>query len=60
MNEYTDRLALTDCGGRRLSGERRLFDYSVHIPERRNGKDRRSGKEHRQIPLGDLKVIDDL
>ena len=32
---------LSDCGGRRSGVDRRHFDYSSHIPERRSGKDRR-------------------
>ena len=34
---------LPDNGGRRSGIERRQFSYNVHIPERRSGKDRRSG-----------------
>ena len=32
---------LIDRGGRRLGIERRQFDYSLYIPERRAGSDRR-------------------
>jgi hypothetical protein len=36
-----------DNGGRRLGIERRQFDYSFHIPERRVGLDRRVLPERR-------------
>ena len=36
-----------DNGGRRTGIERRHFNYSAHIPERRSGEDRRSGKDRR-------------
>jgi hypothetical protein len=38
---------LIDNGGRRKDSERRNFDYTAHIPERRSGEDRRDGKERR-------------
>jgi len=38
--------AIDNCG-RRQGIERRQFSYSVHIPERRTGKDRRRGKVRR-------------
>ena len=38
---------LIDKGGRRLGIERRQFDYSHHIPERRAGLDRRVLPERR-------------
>jgi len=38
---------LYDNGGRRLGIERRQFLYNEHIPERRSGKDRRSGFDRR-------------
>ncbi len=39
--------ALIDKGGRRASLDRRSFTYSAHIPERRNGRDRRTGEDRR-------------
>lgn len=36
-----------DNGGRRTGIERRHFNYSAHIPERRSGEDRRRGKDRR-------------
>lgn len=36
-----------DHGGRRSGIERRQFTYMFHIPERRSGKDRRSGFDRR-------------
>ena len=41
---------LNDNGGRRLGIERRQFNYDFHIPERRSGKDRRSGLDRRLMP----------
>jgi len=39
---------LLDNGGRRAGGDRRVFAYAMHIPERRSGEDRRSGKDRRR------------
>ena len=38
---------LSDRGGRRLGIERRRFSYTLHIPERRSGRERRSIKDRR-------------
>jgi hypothetical protein len=38
---------LHDIGGRRLEIDRRQFSYSIHVPERRSGKERRSGFDKR-------------
>jgi hypothetical protein len=38
---------LIDNGGRRKDKERRNFNYTAHIPERRSGDDRRDGRERR-------------
>lgn len=38
----------TDNGGRRKKEDRRKFSYTIHIPERRCGSDRRSGEDRRQ------------
>ena len=39
---------LTDNGGRRSGIERRRFSYSLHIPERRSGTDRRKIEDRRR------------
>jgi hypothetical protein len=39
-----------DNGGRRLGIERRQFDYSLYVPERRIGIDRRISSERRDDP----------
>ena len=39
---------LLDNGGRRAGGDRRVFAYAMHIPERRSGVDRRSGLDRRR------------
>jgi len=41
---------LQDNGGRRLGLDRRQFSYDFHIPERRTGKERRSGLDRRKKP----------
>ena len=38
---------MTDNGGTRLGRERRIFEYSAYIPERRSGIDRRKGFDRR-------------
>lgn len=38
---------LIDNCGRREGIERRQFSYSIHVPERRSGRDRRNGKDRR-------------
>jgi hypothetical protein len=37
-----------DNGGRRKSLDRRNFRYTVHIPERRRGDDRRADRDRRK------------
>jgi hypothetical protein len=44
------RYKLSDNGVRRLGKERRQFSYDQHIPERRSGKERRSGLSRRLRP----------
>jgi len=44
------KLTLLDNGGRRLVVDRRQFSYTLHIPERRSGKERRSGLDRRLKP----------
>ena len=39
---------IDDNGGRRKNGDRRQFCYTVHIPERRCGLDRRAGEDRRK------------
>ena len=41
---------LPDNGGRRSGIDRREFSYNAHIPERRSGKERRSGVDRRLEP----------
>ena len=41
-------LILIDNGGRRWGGDRRNYSYSLHIPERRSGNERRSGADRRK------------
>ncbi len=39
-----------DNGGRRSGGDRRNYSYTLHIPERRNGNNRRCAEDRRRIP----------
>ncbi len=39
-------LSSTDNGDRRSGVERRKFSYTLHLPERRNGGDRRAFENH--------------
>ena len=41
----TDSMELND---RRIGFDRRQFAYSLHIPERRNSGERRSGQDRRE------------
>ena len=41
---------IIDNGGRRLGIERRQFEYSLYVPERRLGIDRRISPERRDDP----------
>lgn len=43
-----DDLNITDNGGRRKNRDRRNFTYTIHIPERRNILDRRTGEDRRK------------
>jgi hypothetical protein len=47
MDELNFPNALPDKGDRRSGIERRRFQYTSHIPERRSGHDRRSGFDRR-------------
>ncbi|MGE5838963.1 MAG: hypothetical protein ACM34H_03440 [Deltaproteobacteria bacterium] len=49
MKEPKVFFSLPDNGGRRTSIDRRKFSYSAHIPERRQGIDRRSGCDRREL-----------
>ena len=40
----------TDNGGRRSGGDRRIYSYTLHVPERRDGADRREGNDRRKAP----------
>ena len=48
--DILSRLISLDNGGRRSGGDRRNYSYTLHIPERRNGNNRRSGEDRRRIP----------
>jgi len=38
---------MTDNGGTRLEADRRKFQYTAYIPEKRSGRDRRKGFDRR-------------
>ena len=42
-----NELIMVDNGGTRLGIDRRNFEYSAYIPERRSGRDRRNGFDRR-------------
>ena len=42
---------LDDNGGTRSGGDRRQYTSNIHIPERRSGKNRRSGQDRRTAVL---------
>ena len=50
MSEKGQNATSTDNGGRRSGGDRRKYSYTLYIPERRAGKDRRDGKDRRMTP----------
>jgi hypothetical protein len=54
VSSYGGALELLDNGGRRSGIDRRCYSYSGHIPERRNGFDRRESEDRRQK----IKVIE--
>lgn len=51
-SQHTVGASFTDNGGRRSGIERREFSYAGYLPERRKGKDRRSGQDRRvHVPV---------
>lgn len=48
MDTCVSDINVADNGGRRKSGDRRNFCYTIHIPERRCGDDRRACKDRRK------------
>jgi len=47
-NDILERHSV-DNEGRRSGGDRRNYSYTLHIPERRKGKDRRSSDDRRKF-----------
>lgn len=47
-----------DKGGRRTGIERRQFSYSLYIPERRSGLERRTNQDRLAPPIGTVRVDD--
>jgi hypothetical protein len=43
-----------DNSGRRSGVERRTFCYTLHIPERRSGTERRSGADRWKTPRAEM------
>lgn len=50
MMEKKQNSISTDNGGRRSGGDRRTYSYTLHVPERRSGADRREGEDRRKAP----------
>jgi hypothetical protein len=48
MTEILKKLTAVDNGGRRSGGDRRNYSYSLHIPERRDGDNRRNDDDDRR------------
>lgn len=48
-NPY-EKYKMIDNGGRRSGGDRRNYSYSIHLPERREKKDRRNSDDRRRFP----------
>lgn len=44
----------SDNSGQRSGIERRIFCYTLHIPERRSGIERRSGADRRKAPRPEI------
>jgi hypothetical protein len=44
----------SDNSGQRSGIERRMFCYTLHIPERRSGIERRSGADRRKAPRPEI------
>ena len=55
-SDILERLISLDNGGRRCGGDRRNYSYTLHIPERRSGKDRRNGQDRRINPRTTTKL----
>ena len=49
-NDILEQLASIDNEGRRSGSDRRNYSYTLHIPERRKGGDRRIGDDRRKFP----------
>jgi hypothetical protein len=47
-----DMVEIMDNGGRRAGIDRRSYSYTSHIPERRNGVDRRIKEDRRIDAMG--------
>lgn len=41
-------MTMKDNGGRRSGMDRRIFVYTVYLPERRSGKERRANSDRRK------------
>jgi len=50
MREIFKKIVTFDKGGRRCGNDRRGYTYTLHIPERRTGDDRRRGEDRRKMP----------
>jgi len=50
LNGFLQRFRLRENGGRRLTVNRRWYQYTLHIPERRSGYERRIGHDRRKAP----------
>jgi hypothetical protein len=54
---YLERFRLRENGGRRLGVDRRIFLYTLYIPERRDDHDRRMEKDRRKAPRAGSRLL---
>ena len=47
-NDMLEQQISLESEGRRSMGDRRNYSYTLHIPERRKAKERRSGNDRRK------------
>lgn len=47
LHNVNEELNMTDNGGTRIGIDRRKFEYTAYIPEKRSGIDRRKGFDRR-------------
>jgi len=59
MEARKGKKRLTDNGGTRSGFERRHYTANIHIPERRSGKDHRSGNDRRKALVPGINYVEE-